>query len=133
MQISEASSEATFETSPPPSGGEAAPQDFPVPRIGEDGKPIYDQEFFLALARRSKEVWNRWRAENPYVKGEPYISVTFEGVDFREPANAVFDVLGFDFGDGANFRACKFGDIPSLRRTGHSPEGRRRQWQSSFL
>ena len=72
-----------------PSGGEPAPPDFPVARIGEDGKPNYDQEFFLALARRGKEVWNRWRAGNRNVEGQPYISVTFEGVDFREPANAV--------------------------------------------
>ena len=85
---SAASGEATPETSPP-SGGEPAPPDFPVARIGEDGKPNYDQEFFLALARRGKEVWNRWRAENRNVEGQPYISVTFEGVDFREPANAV--------------------------------------------
>ena len=75
----------------------------------------YDQEFFLTLARRGKEVWNRWRAENHYVEGHPYISVTFEGVDFRDPPNAIFDFSGFDFGDGANFRACKFVDVPSLR------------------
>ncbi|MGZ8308815.1 MAG: hypothetical protein ACXWU0_03185 [Rhodoplanes sp.] len=67
-------------------GGESAPQDLPVPRTGEDGKPIYDQEFFLALARHGRDVWNRWRTENPG------IHVTFEGVDFREPENGLIDL-----------------------------------------
>ena len=93
------SGEATPEPSPP-SGGEPAP---PAPRIGADGKPIYDQEFFLKLALRGKEVWNCWRAER-------YISVTFKGVDFREPANAVIDFSGFRFGDEANFSGATFGD-----------------------
>ncbi|MGZ9052374.1 MAG: pentapeptide repeat-containing protein [Rhodoplanes sp.] len=97
----------------PPSGGEQAPQDFPVPRTGEDGKPIYDQEFFLALAGRGKEVWNRWRAANRSVEGQPYIRVTFEGVDFREPANAVIDFSGFEFGAFANFRGCRFAGAPA--------------------
>lgn len=106
---SAASGEATPETSPP-SGGEPLPPDFPVPRTGEDGRPIYDQEFFLALARRGKEVWNSWRAENLKVEDQPYIRITFEGVDFREPENSVIDFSGFDFGHEANLCGCQFGD-----------------------
>jgi len=62
-------------------GGEQPPQTFPVPRTSKDGKPAYDQEFFLALARLGKDAWNHWEEENHK------IWVTFEGVDFREPAN----------------------------------------------
>ena len=108
-----ADSAASGEATPsPPSGGKPAPLDFPVPRI----EPIYDQEFFLALARCGKEVWNHWRAENRAKARQPY--VTFEGVDFRKPANAVIGFSGFDFGHNANFRACKFGDGPNFLRDG---------------
>jgi hypothetical protein len=93
---------------------------FPVPRTGEDGKPIYDQQFFLALARLGKDTWNRWRAAHPrdekiqlWEDDPNYIAVTFEGVDFREPAHAVIDFSGFDFGNDANFSGCRFGDGPS--------------------
>jgi hypothetical protein len=44
-------------TTDPPSGDESA-LPLPVPRTGDDGKPVYDQEFFLALARRGKDAWN---------------------------------------------------------------------------
>jgi hypothetical protein len=54
--------------------------------MGEDGKPVYDQTFFLALARRGKDAWNEWR------DGHPDIKVTFEGVHFEEPDN-----MGIDF------------------------------------
>ena len=75
---SAASGEATPETTPP-SGGEPAPPDFPVARIGEAGKPNYDQEFFLALARRGKEVWNRWRAGNRNRRGPALYQRNFRG------------------------------------------------------
>ncbi len=47
-------------TTDPPGGDASAPQP-PVPRTGDDGQPVYDQEFFLALARCGKDVWNDWR------------------------------------------------------------------------
>ncbi len=75
----------------------------------EGAKLIYDQAFFLELARRGKEDWNRWRAQNPRVDGQPYISANFERVDFRDPANAAIDFSGFIFGDEVNFRASVFG------------------------
>jgi Pentapeptide repeats (9 copies) len=78
--------------------------ELPTPRMGQDGKPIYDQEFFLALARCGKDDWNRWRETNPEIK------VTFEGIDFREPQNKDINFSKFQLGDDANFRACWFGN-----------------------
>ena len=72
--------------------------------MGENGKSVCDQTFFLALARRGREPWNRWRDENPK------IPVTFEHVDFRKPENASIDFSGFSFGDEATFMGCQFGD-----------------------
>jgi len=92
------------------------------------GKPIYDQEFFLALARRGKELWNSWRAKNPGVEGQPYISVTFEGVDFRESANGVIDFSGFEFGDYANFRACKFFEFITILESRSGQVAGTRDW-----
>src|SRR4051812_16900207 len=62
---------------PDPPAGEQVPPQPPVPRIGDDGKPVYDQEFFLALAKCGKDEWNRWR------ENEPDILVTFKGIVFR--------------------------------------------------
>jgi uncharacterized protein YjbI with pentapeptide repeats len=138
---------------PQPNDGETIPQDVPVPRTGEDGEPIYDREFFLVLARHGKDVWNRWRAQNPGVKpipayvidmgldfdlkdmrfipqgpevaGEPqHIKVNFEGVDFSEPGNANIDFSGFNFGDDATFKGCRFGDGRPISLFGHSREFR---------
>jgi Pentapeptide repeats (9 copies) len=81
--------------------------ELPTSRMGEDGKPIYDQEFFLALARCGKDAWNRWRETNPEIK------VTFEGIDFREP-NKDINFSKFQFGDDANLRACWFGHYANL-------------------
>src|SRR5437763_10913030 len=85
---------------PSPARGEALPMDKrktdpsppsppppPAPRTGPDGKP-YDQEFFLALARRGKAAWNRWCKENPR------IIITFAGIDFTAADNGV-DFSGF--------------------------------------
>jgi uncharacterized protein YjbI with pentapeptide repeats len=99
---SAASGDATPETSPP-SGREPLASDFPVPRTGEGGKPIYDQEFFLALARCGREVWNQWCRSNPTVW------ITFEAIDFREPKNATIDFSGFKFGNYVSFSRCTFG------------------------
>ncbi len=97
-------------TSDATGGGEKAPQALPVPRIGADGKPVYDQKFFLALARLGKDVWNRWRAEHPAEWGSSHIAVSFAGVDFREPDNSGINFSGFVFGNSANFSGCQFGD-----------------------
>jgi uncharacterized protein YjbI with pentapeptide repeats len=83
----------------------------PSPRTDGNGYFIYDQAFFLALARLGKEVWNRWRAANSRHGPGPYVSVTFEGIDFRyfkSPENAAIDFSGFSFGDRANFHGCQF-------------------------
>lgn len=84
------------------SGGDRALPALPVPRTGEDGKLACDQQFFLALARSGKGIWNRWRDKNPG------IVVTFESVDFSESDNAVIDFSDFKFGDHANFQASQF-------------------------
>jgi uncharacterized protein YjbI with pentapeptide repeats len=86
--------------------------------MGEDGKPVYDQEqvydqqFFLSLARRGRDAWNKWQDENPGVR------VIFEEVDFREPANATINFSGFNFGGsghgGANLSGAIFGDWTDL-------------------
>jgi uncharacterized protein YjbI with pentapeptide repeats len=78
----------------------------PEPRVGEDGSPIYDQEFFLALARCGKDVWNEWRREHE--DRQPYIAVTFANVDFREPKNSTIDFSGFNFGNLAKFSDATF-------------------------
>jgi uncharacterized protein YjbI with pentapeptide repeats len=70
--------------------------------MGEDGQPVYDQQFFLSLARRGREEWNKWRDENPEVE------VTFEKVDFREPENATINFSDFKFGV-ANLSGVTFG------------------------
>jgi hypothetical protein len=80
----------------------------PTPRMGQDGKPIYDQEFFLAMARCGKDAWNQWREANPKIK------VTFEGVNFEEPRNEDINFSKFQLGVGANFRDCRFGDRGNL-------------------
>jgi uncharacterized protein YjbI with pentapeptide repeats len=95
------------ERTDPARGDENAPQ-LPVPRTGDDGKPIYDQEFFLALARRGKDEWNRWCEERPGTR------VTFAGVDFRAAAHGDIDFSGFEFGHHADLSACRFSSAPDL-------------------
>jgi uncharacterized protein YjbI with pentapeptide repeats len=88
-------------TTDPPPADASAPQP-PVPRIGDDGKPVYDQEFFLALARCGKDVWNRWSAANEKT------AVTFSGHDFAINSEKI-DFSGFIFGGETTFASCKFG------------------------
>ncbi|MGB9370154.1 MAG: pentapeptide repeat-containing protein [Xanthobacteraceae bacterium] len=88
-------------TTDPPPADASAPQP-PVPRIGADGEPVYDQEFFLALAYLGHEVWNRWLASNPE------IAVTFEGLNFRE-AHKSLSFADFRFGNETNFSGVVFG------------------------
>jgi hypothetical protein len=84
----------------------AAPPAPPVPRTGKGGKLIYDQEFFLALARLGKDVWNRWQ------EAHNHISITFKGIDFRNPDIGAIDFSEFKFGSSVNFRTCRFGEGP---------------------
>src|SRR5215475_13860359 len=70
--------------------------------MDESAKPICDQAFFLALAKRGQETWNKWRDENPQ------IPITLEEVNFQEPENATIDFSGFNFGDHADFSRCRF-------------------------
>ncbi|MCI0736316.1 MAG: hypothetical protein L0Y50_08610 [Beijerinckiaceae bacterium] len=74
-------------------------------RAGPPAKsPKYDQEFFLGLAAKGKDVWNAWRRD-PANKEVP---VTLAGVDFSEAPRDKIDFSGFEFGGGANFSRCKW-------------------------
>jgi uncharacterized protein YjbI with pentapeptide repeats len=87
-------------TTDPPAADASAPQP-PVPRTGADGKPVYDQEFFLALARMGSDTWNRWQRKSE-------IPVKFEAVDFREKRNSSISFSGFVFPRDASFVGCRF-------------------------
>jgi hypothetical protein len=76
----------------------------PVPPIGKDGAPIYDERFFLALAHRGADVWNEWRARHSGEDDQTYIRVNFAKIDFV----SVIDFSGFNFGHGANFSGASF-------------------------
>jgi hypothetical protein len=67
-------------------------------------KPKYDQAFFLALALKGKDVWNKWRRD-PANKD---VRVTFAGVNFSQPPNDSINFEGFKFGDGADLSVCKW-------------------------
>ena len=75
-----------------------------TPCTEEANKPVYDQKFFLALAREGNVAWKRWQDANRYTA-----RVTFEGVDFNKPENDFINLAAFDLPDRVNFRACKFG------------------------
>jgi len=64
----------------------------------------YDQEFFLALAAKGKDVWNAWRRD-PANKN---VRVTFTAIDFSEAPRDQIDFSGFEFGDFADFSACNW-------------------------
>lgn len=91
---------------------EEMPSDAAAP---EEAEPVYDQAFFLALARpredtdearaEARERWNAWRRK-PENAG---VRVTFEGVDFRTEENRLIWFAGFDFGDDTLFDGAKFG------------------------
>jgi uncharacterized protein YjbI with pentapeptide repeats len=82
-------------------GDEAAPED-KSPAQAQSGK--YDQAFFLALAAKGKDEWNRWRRD-PANKD---VYATFKGIDFSEAPKDKVDFSGFEFGDGASFSGCKW-------------------------
>jgi hypothetical protein len=66
--------------------------------------PTYDQNFFLGLAAKGKDEWNKWRRD-PANKD---VRVTFLGIDFSEGTNDQISFGGFEFGDEANFSNCKW-------------------------
>lgn len=66
--------------------------------------PKYDQDFFLALALKGKDEWNKWRRD----PANNDVRVTFEGVDFSEAPRNVINFEGFVFGDFADFSKCKW-------------------------
>jgi uncharacterized protein YjbI with pentapeptide repeats len=80
----------------------------------EPAKQVYDQAFFLDLARpkpgetqeQVRERWNAWRRDP--VNAD--VAVTFDGVDFRTEENRGIWFDGFEFGDDAQFDGAMFGD-----------------------
>jgi uncharacterized protein YjbI with pentapeptide repeats len=85
---------------------DATRREWPEPLVNADGVPIYEQEFFLALAARGKNAWNRWRSQHRNV------AVTFEGIDFTDAANADINFCGYVFGNNCNFSGTIFGNGP---------------------
>lgn len=98
---------------------------WPQPDIGDDGRPIYDQNYFLKLAACGREVWNQWRAAHGVVKegtywrdhDSGYVRVTFAGVDFSENEDGRLDFSGLDFGHGADLSGASFGAHAKLLGT----------------
>ena len=80
-------------------------------------KPVYDQAFFLKLARPSddtnearteaRERWNEWQRQ----PANTHRIVTFEGVDFRTEENRGISFDGFEFGGPTWFTGAAFGDM----------------------
>jgi hypothetical protein len=64
--------------------------------------PKYDQAFFLALAAKGKDEWNKWR-RHPANKD---VQVTFAEVDFSEAPKDKINFEGFEFGHCADFSSC---------------------------
>jgi uncharacterized protein YjbI with pentapeptide repeats len=73
--------------------------------------PEYDQAFFLALAAKGKDAWNKRRRVNKHER------VTFSGADFSKAPLDQIDFSGFDFGAGADFRDTRFGERAVFRNT----------------
>jgi uncharacterized protein YjbI with pentapeptide repeats len=86
--------------------GNTSPTEPPVPRVASDSS---EQEFFLAQARRGKDVWNKWLVELTEYSDNPYFHVTFAGVDFRTTENATINFSGYLLGGRADFSGCIFG------------------------
>ncbi len=84
----------------------------------ESAKQVYDQVFFLDLARpkpgetqeQVRERWNAWRRD----PANADVAVTFEGVDFRTEGNTGISFAGFEFRDWAKFNDAVFGDKTSF-------------------
>jgi hypothetical protein len=67
-----------------------------------DEAPKYYQDFFLDLALKGKDAWNKWRRD-PANESE---RVTFQGIDFSESPRDRIDFSGFEFGNNAIFSGC---------------------------
>ncbi|MCE1236847.1 MAG: hypothetical protein LWW93_10870 [Hyphomicrobiales bacterium] len=97
-------------------GEGAEVETMPPPKRRRPPQPVYDQAFFLDLARphadtdearaEARERWNAWRRK-PENAG---VRVTFEGVDFRTEENRGISFSGFEFGHYSNFRLAIFSD-----------------------
>lgn len=80
--------------------------------MSDDNSTVYDQEFFLALARPSADTdrarveardrWNNWIDENPD------IIIDFEGVDFQDFEFRKYSFNGFKFNNSTIFANSKF-------------------------
>jgi uncharacterized protein YjbI with pentapeptide repeats len=64
----------------------------------------YDQKFFLDLAAKGKDAWNKWRRD-PANKD---VRVNFRGIDFSQARRDEIDFSGFEFRDHADFSECKW-------------------------
>jgi len=62
--------------------------------------------FFLTLAQKNTVDWNKWHFDA--INND--VQVTFAGVDFRAAPNDRINFAGFDFGNGADFSGCIWGD-----------------------
>ena len=81
--------------------------------------PDLDRDTAIALARRGKDAWNAWAAENPGA-GVDFSGATLEGISFAEfqfPGSANFarvafsneaDFTGVTFSKEANFTGARF-------------------------
>jgi len=58
----------------------------------------------LALAREGRDAWNKWRRRHAGERAD------FSATDFTAPDLAQISFAGFEFGAGASFANCVFGD-----------------------
>ena len=64
----------------------------------------YDQTFFLGLAAKGKDEWNKWRRD----PANKRVCVTFAGVDFSVAPRDRIDFSRFEFGSFVDFSGCKW-------------------------
>jgi uncharacterized protein YjbI with pentapeptide repeats len=62
----------------------------------------YNQAFFLLLAAKGKDEWNKWRR----IPANENTHVTFAVTDFSGAPKDKIDFSGFEFGEGADFSGC---------------------------
>jgi len=89
--------------------------------------PDLDRDTAIALARRGKDAWNAWAAENPGARVD-FSGATLEGISFAEfqfPGSANFarvtfsneaDFTGVTFSKEANFTGARFSAKAYLSR-----------------
>jgi uncharacterized protein YjbI with pentapeptide repeats len=71
---------------------------------GDETAGKFEQAFFLALAAKGRDEWNKWRHDS----ANNSVTVTFAGVDFSETPRNQINFSGFDFGQSANFSRCRW-------------------------